>query len=96
MSATLNVVSKPSTPGPRILEDLQAEVNRLKAENEALKQRPAQKVTLKISDKGCLSLYGIGRWPVTLYPSQWQVVLSHADQITAFIAENKTKLAWKE
>jgi len=87
-----------ATQAPRILEDqtaaLQAELARLRAENAALKERPA--VTLKVSEKGCLSLYGVGRFPVTLYPSQWQVVVANVDKITAFIADNKSKLAWKE
>ena len=99
MSATLNV-GKPSVT-PRILEDqtasLQDELARLRAENAALKAaKPAQRVTLKISaEKRCLSLYGIGRFPVTLYASQWQAIVAHADEITAFIEANKADLAWK-
>jgi len=89
-----------ATQAPRILEDqtaaLQAELAKLRAENAALKERPAQRVTLKVSEKGCVSLYGLGRFPVALYASQWLALLDHADPIRAFIEANKAKLAWKE
>ena len=68
----------------RILPDLsamQAEIARLKAENEALKVKKAGGISLKVSDKGALSVYGIGRFPVTLYRSQWLKVLDAAEDI---------------
>ena len=51
-------------------EDLKAELERLKQENEKLKKKSAPKeLTLKVSQKGAVSLYGMGRFPVTLYLS---------------------------
>jgi hypothetical protein len=52
-------------------QDLKAELERLKAENEALKNRGAKAVSLKVSEKGGVSVYGLGRFPVTLYKEQW-------------------------
>jgi hypothetical protein len=77
-------------------EDLKAELERLKAENEALKKRRSQSVSMKVSEKGAISVYGLGRFPVTLYQEQWNKLLSMADEIKQFIAENKDKLKVKE
>lgn len=78
-------------------QDLKAEIERLKAENEALK-KPAARGTLsmKVSEKGALSIYGMGRFPVTLYKEQWLKLLGIADDIKKFIAENEDKLKAKE
>ena len=56
-------------------EALKAELERLKAENEALKNRGARAVSLKVSEKGGVSVYGLGRFPVTLYKEQWLKLL---------------------
>ena len=77
-------------------EDMKAELARLKAENEALKQASARGITLKVSPKGAVSLYGMGRFPVTLYKEQWGKVLDMSDLIRKFIAENTDKLKEKE
>ncbi|MDQ6760109.1 MAG: hypothetical protein M3Z32_09630 [Acidobacteriota bacterium] len=78
-------------------ENLKAELDRLKAENEALKQgRRGGPVSMKVSEKGALSVYGLGRFPVTLYKEQWQKLLAMADQIKEFIVENNEKLKTKE
>ncbi len=77
-------------------EDLKAEVERLRAENEALKQRSSRAVSMKVSEKGALSIYGMGRFPVTLYKEQWTKLLDMADEIRAFIRENDAKLKTKE
>jgi hypothetical protein len=77
-------------------EDLKAELERLKAENEALKKRRSNSVSMKVSEKGAVSVYGLGRFPVTLYQEQWTKLLSMADEIKQFIAENKDKLKVKE
>lgn len=77
-------------------EDLKAELERLKAENETLKKRRASSVSMKVSEKGAVSVYGLGRFPVTLYQEQWNKLLSMADEIKQFIAENKDKLKVKE
>lgn len=77
--------------------DLQAELERLRAENEALKQsKRGSAVSMKVSEKGAVSVYGLGRFPVTLYQEQWTKLLGLADDIKAFIAENKSRLKTKE
>ena len=75
--------------------DLQAEFERLKAENERLKAQRASRVSLKVSQKGGVSLYGLGRFPVTLYKEQWAKLLDMADEIRAFIREHDTELKAK-
>ena len=76
-------------------EDMKAELERLRAENEALKKRTS-KGGLKVSDKGGVSVYGLGRFPVTLYQEQWTKLLDMGDEIRAFIVENQAKLKKKE
>lgn len=77
-------------------EDLKAELARLKEENERLKNRTARGISLKVSEKGALSVYGLGRFPVTLYKEQWLRLLDMADEIRAFIAANDAQLKRKE
>jgi hypothetical protein len=78
-------------------DDLQAEVTRLRAENEALKRPPrGGALSLKISAKGALSIYGMGRFPVTLYKEQWLRLLDIADEIREFIAAHGDQLKTKE
>ncbi len=77
-------------------EGIQTELERLRAENEALKGRSAKGMTLKVSEKGGVSVYGLGRFPVTLYKEQWQKLLEMADDIRAFITEHETELKTKE
>jgi hypothetical protein len=76
-------------------EDLKAELERLKAENEQLKQRGSRATSIKVSEKGGVSVYGLGRFPVTLYKEQWTKLLDMADDIRAFIKENEPKLKTK-
>jgi hypothetical protein len=76
-------------------EDLRAELARLKEENAALKQGAARGVSMKVSEKGGLSIYGLGRFPVTLYKEQWTKLLDMADEIRQFIAANQSKLKAK-
>ena len=76
-------------------EDLKAELERLKAENERLKGQSTRGVTLKVSEKGGVSVYGLGRFPVTLYKEQWARILAMADDIRLFIKENDSKLKTK-
>ena len=75
-------------------EDLRAEIERLKAENAALKTKPerAGTLSLKVSEKGALSVYGLGRFPVTLYKEQWLKLLNISDEICAFIKANDSRL----
>jgi len=77
-------------------EDLKAELERLKAENEKLKNRSTRGVSLKVSEKGGVSVYGLGRFPVTLYKEQWSKLLDMAEDIRAFIRENDARLKTKE
>ncbi len=77
-------------------EELKAELERLKAENEALKSRGARGISMKVSEKGAVSIYGLGRFPVTLYKEQWLKLLDMADDIRAFIKENEGKLKTKQ
>jgi len=77
-------------------EDVQAELARLRAENEALKQKRNTAVSMKVSEKGGVSVYGLGRFPVTLYQEQWTKLLAMADEIKKFIEENRPKLKAKE
>ncbi len=77
-------------------EAMQAELERLKAENDALKKGGSRTMTLKVSEKGGVSVYGLGRFPVTLYKEQWLKLLGMADEIRAFIAENEGKLKTRE
>lgn len=77
-------------------ENLQAEIERLRAENEALKQKRNTSVSMKVSEKGAVSVYGLGRFPVTLYQEQWIKLLALADEIKTFIEENRSKLKVKE
>jgi hypothetical protein len=76
-------------------EDLKAELERLKAENEQLKSQRGRSVGLKVSEKGGVSVYGLGRFPVTLYKEQWAKLLAMADEIRQFIKENEPKLKAK-
>ena len=76
-------------------DDLKAELERLRAENERLKNRQTRGVSLKISEKGGVSVYGLGRFPVTLYKEQWTRLLDMADDIRTFIVENDGKLKTK-
>jgi len=77
-------------------EKLKAEIARLRAENQAL-QRPARgQMSLKVSEKGALSVYGLGRFPVTLYREQWEKLLGMADEIRGFIQANDGALKKKE
>jgi hypothetical protein len=77
--------------------ELRAELERLKKENESLKSRPAKGATsLKVSEKGGVSVYGLGRFPVTLYKEQWLKLLDMADDIRRFIEENAGRLKTKE
>jgi len=76
-------------------EELKSEIERLRAENEKLK-KPRGQVYLKVSEKGGLSVYGMGRFPITLYREQWEKLLTMADEIRAFIQENDGSLKKKE
>ncbi|HCU25885.1 MAG TPA: hypothetical protein DF383_12780, partial [Deltaproteobacteria bacterium] len=73
-----------------------AELEKLRAENAALKKTSARGLSLKVSEKGALSVYGLGRFPVTLYKEQWAKLLEASDDIRAFLKANDAQLKSKE
>ena len=75
-------------------EDIAAELERLRAENERLRSARSQ-ISIRVSDKGGVSVYGLGRFPVTLYREQWLKLLDIADEIKAYIYENEDRLKKK-
>lgn len=77
-------------------DDLRAELERLRQENAALKKGAARGVSLKVSEKGGLSVYGLGRFPVTLYKEQWIKLLDMSDDIRTFISTHDRELKTKE
>jgi hypothetical protein len=77
-------------------ETIEEKVARLEAENQALKGRRAGNLSLKVSEKGGVSVYGLGRFPVTLYKEQWLKLLAFADEIKSFIKGNDHQLKAKE
>ena len=76
-------------------DDLQREIERLRAENAALKERESKSLRLQVSAKGGVSLYGVRRFPVTFYLEEWEKILGMADEIQAFIRDNEGKLKRK-
>jgi hypothetical protein len=81
-------------------ETAEEKLARLEAENKALKdqieQRKPGQLRLKVSEKGALSVYGLGRFPVTLYKEQWRRLLDYADEMKAFLKENDHLLKGKD
>jgi hypothetical protein len=87
----------PGTRRTTMADDaLHAELERLKAENAALKAQTSRGVSIKVSEKGGVSIYGLGRFPVTLYKEQWAKLLDMADDIRAFIKAHDAQLKAKE
>ncbi|MBI4953612.1 MAG: hypothetical protein HY908_16425 [Myxococcales bacterium] len=76
-------------------EDLKSELERLRAENESLKKRSVRGTSIRVSEKGAVSVYGLGRFPVTLYQEQWVKLLDMGDEIRAFIRDNQGTLKAK-
>jgi hypothetical protein len=77
-------------------EDLKAELERLRSENAALKKGASGGIRMKVSEKGAVSVYGMGRFPVTLYKEQWLRLLDMSDEIRSFIAANQARLKAKD
>jgi hypothetical protein len=77
-------------------EEMQAELERLRAENEALKKPTRGQLSMKVSEKGALSVYGLGRFPVTLYREQWEKLLGMSEDIKTFITAHDSELKKKE
>ena len=76
--------------------NMEAELERLRAENQALKSRSDRGLSFKVSEKGGVSVYGLGRFPVTLYKEQWEKLLAMTDDLKKFIQENAAKLKVKD
>ena len=76
-------------------DNTQGELDRLKAENERLKRAASRGITIKVSEKGGVSVYGLGRFPVTLYKEQWTKLLDMAEEIRGFIRDNDGALKTK-
>ena len=76
-------------------EEIKAELEQLRQENAALKKGATAGIRMKVSEKGAVSIYGMGRFPVTLYKEQWLKLLDMSDDIRAFIAANETQLTTK-
>ena len=76
-------------------EDMQAELERLRAENEALKAKTKGSTSIRVSEKGGVSVYGLGRFPITFYKEQWLKLLGMSEEIRQFIAENEDRLKTK-
>jgi uncharacterized Zn finger protein len=99
-----NRVPQAAVPRPAAHEEqarsaeelLQVELAQLRAENAALKARIPHSIFLKVSKKGGMSIYGLSRFPITLYQEQWQRVLDMADEIRAFLRTHQAELARKE
>ena len=77
-------------------DELKNELERLRAENERLKKGASRGTSLKVSEKGGVSVYGLGRFPVTLYKAQWKKPLDMSDEIRNYIAANESQLKAKE
>jgi hypothetical protein len=77
-------------------EEFQAELEQLRAENAVLKNRTTKGLSLKVSEKGAVSVYGLGRFPVTLYKEEWENLLTLTEEIRGFIQEHERELKTKE
>ena len=77
-------------------EQMKAELERLRQENAVLKKGAASGIRMKVSEKGAVSIYGMGRFPVTLYKEQWLKLLDMSDDIRAFITANEAQLKTKQ
>lgn len=76
-------------------DDIRAELERLRSENAALKKTSARSISMKVSEKGGLSVYGLGRFPITLYKEQWTKLLELTDDIRTFIKAHDSELKTK-
>lgn len=76
-------------------EQMIAEINRLRAANAALAAKAKPSGSIKVSAKGAVSVYGLGRFPVTLYASQWEALFARQEEVKQFILDNVASLASK-
>ncbi|MEA3209051.1 MAG: hypothetical protein QOE70_2108 [Chthoniobacter sp.] len=85
----------PAAPAAKPVSEIERLRAELAAANAKLAAKAKPKISLKVSEKGAVSAYGLGRFPVTLYREQWEAVLDKADDIRAFIAANAARLKTK-
>jgi hypothetical protein len=83
------------TPVEQTPDEMRAEIEFLRSQNAELKKSKPGGVYMKVSEKGGVSVYGLGRFPVTLYKEQWIKLLDMGDNITAFIVEHDSELKTK-
>jgi hypothetical protein len=76
-------------------DEMRQELERLKAENEALKAKEKRGTRLQVSEKGGVSLYGLRRFPITFYKEEWERILGMAGEIQAFLREHAAELKQK-
>lgn len=74
-------------------EELKARIAELE---QKLSSRRSKNLEFRVSEKGGVSVYGLGRFPVTLYYEQWMRLLGAIDELRSFIEENKAKLKTKD
>lgn len=79
-----------------VLKNLQQENEEMKRRLAELEAQSKASISFKVSTKGAVSVYGMGRWPVTLYLGQWEMLFSRMDDLKAFIEKNKHRLSVKE
>ena len=79
-----------------ILPDLSAEATIAKLQAEIAELKKLGSLTMKVTPKGAISLYGLQRFPVTLYASQWLRIIEAIEPLKAFIEANKDRLAKKD
>jgi hypothetical protein len=92
----LTIIHRKNTGKAMSDDDVKAELERLRRENAALKKGASTGIRMKVSEKGAVSIYGMGRFPVTLYKEQWIKLLDMSDDIRAFITANEAQLKAKE
>jgi hypothetical protein len=76
--------------------EVMQELERLRAENDRLKSKASKEISFKVGEKGGMSLYGLGRFPVTLYKEQWERLLDASPQIREFLRDNDSRLKARE
>ena len=87
---------------PGTVEALQAQLSRLQAENAGLKRAKVpgvRRLSAKVSQKGACSVYGLGRFPVTLYAEQWNRLIAYIAEeggLKAFLEEHREEFATKD
>jgi len=77
-------------------DDLKRQIEELKSELEAEKSKSSKSISLKVSQKGAVSLYGIRRFPVTFYREEWSRILDMEGEIRRFIEEHSSELKAKK